>query len=123
MFKKLNIKDRYTDCKYCSYVGCCNARLNHGELLGHWVWVVQFYKSKLSLTKAYKRLENKLTALDYSKITDVEVEGIDFKDYPDFCDAFIARADYKGKPMTDAQLERLNQDYDYLYNRIVERIY
>ena len=26
--------------------------------------------------------------IDFSKITNVEVDGIDTKDYPDFCDAF-----------------------------------
>ncbi len=30
--------------------------------------------------------------LDYSQIEDVEVDGIDTRDYPDFCDAFIAAA-------------------------------
>ena len=30
--------------------------------------------------------------LDYTKIEDVEVDGIDTSDYPDFCDAYIATA-------------------------------
>ena len=28
--------------------------------------------------------------LDYSKVHDIEVDGIDTRDYPDFCDAYIA---------------------------------
>lgn len=43
--------------------------------------------------------------LDYAKISDVEVDGIDTADYPDFCDAFIAYAEYDGKEMTDEQLD------------------
>ena len=39
--------------------------------------------------------------LDYAKISDVEVDGIDTADYPDFCDAFIAYAEYDGKEMPD----------------------
>ena len=53
--------------------------------------------------------------MDYKLIDNVKVEGIDTKDYPDFCDAFIASADYDGEPMTDEQLEELNNDRDYVY--------
>jgi hypothetical protein len=27
--------------------------------------------------------------MDFNKITDVQIEGIDMTDYPDFCDAYI----------------------------------
>ena len=53
--------------------------------------------------------------LDYAKISDVEVDGIDTADYPDFCDAFIAYAEYDGKEMTDEQLDTLNEDSDFVY--------
>ncbi len=36
--------------------------------------------------------------MDYKLIDNIEVDGIDTKDYLDFCDAFIASADYNGKP-------------------------
>jgi hypothetical protein len=35
--------------------------------------------------------------LDYTKIEDVEVDGIDTSDYPDFSDAYIAAATYKNR--------------------------
>ncbi len=72
-----------------------------------------------SITKLYRRF----TALDYTRIEDVEVDGIDTRDYPDFCDAFIASATYKGRPMSERELDRLNEDYDFLYDCIVDRIY
>jgi len=53
--------------------------------------------------------------MDYSKIINIKVDRIDFNDYPDFCDAFIASADYDGKPMTDEQLDELNEDTDFVY--------
>jgi hypothetical protein len=53
--------------------------------------------------------------MDYKKIDNIEVDGIDTKDYPDFCDAFIASADYDGEPMTDGQLDELNEDSDFVY--------
>lgn len=61
--------------------------------------------------------------LDYSKISDVVVEGIDYNDYPDFCDAYIADAMYGGVPMTDEQLEELNKDSDFVYSAILKKLY
>ena len=61
--------------------------------------------------------------LDYTKIEDVEVDGIDTSDYPDFCDAYIASATYKGREMTDEELDTLNEDGSYVYDRITDKIY
>ena len=61
--------------------------------------------------------------LDYTKIEDVEVDGIDTSDYPDFCDAYIAAATYKGRAMTDQELGALNEDGSYIYDRIADKIY
>ena len=60
---------------------------------------------------------------DYSKISGVKVEGIDYNDYPDFCDAFISEADYDGEPMNDKQIEELNEDYDFVYDEIIKHIF
>ena len=49
--------------------------------------------------------------MNYKLITNVEVDGVDIKDYPDFCDAFISSADYNGKPMTEFQLDQLSDDF------------
>jgi len=61
--------------------------------------------------------------MDYSKITNVEVDGIDTRDYPDFCDAFISAADYDGEPMTSEQLDELNEDYDFVYDEVIKQIF
>ena len=58
--------------------------------------------------------------MDYKKIDNIEVDGIDTKDYPDFCDAYIVSADYDGVPMTDEQLDELNEDGDYVYGHIMD---
>ena len=39
--------------------------------------------------------------LDLTKIEDIEFDGIDYYDCPDFCDAFILSATYKGRDMTE----------------------
>ena len=61
-----------------------------------------------------------LKTMDYKKIDNIEIDGIDTKDYPDFCDAYISSADYDGKPMTDEQLDELNEDGDYVYGHIMD---
>ncbi|MBC8475091.1 MAG: hypothetical protein H8D53_01465 [Bacteroidetes bacterium] len=61
--------------------------------------------------------------MDYKKIDNIEVDGIDSKDYPDFCDAYISSADYDGVPMTDEQLDELNEDRDYVYGHIMDYLY
>ena len=61
--------------------------------------------------------------IDYKLIEDVEVDGIDYADYPDFCDAFIASAIYDGKPMSDEMLDELNEDYDFVYESITNYIF
>ena len=58
--------------------------------------------------------------MDYKKIDNIEIDGIDTKDYPDFCDAYISSADYDGIPMTDEQLDELNEDGDYVYEHIMD---
>lgn len=61
--------------------------------------------------------------LDYSKITNIEFDGIDHKDYPDYCDAYILSADYDGEEMTDEQIEMLNEDRDFVYDALMNYLY
>ncbi len=56
-------------------------------------------------------------------ITNVKFEGIDHKDYPDYCDAYIVSADYNGEPMTDEQIEDLAQDTGLVYDLLIEYLY
>jgi hypothetical protein len=61
--------------------------------------------------------------LDVSKVSNVVVEGIDYSDYPDFCDAYICSADYEGQPMTEEQLDELNDEHDFVYQQVMGRIF
>ena len=61
--------------------------------------------------------------MDYKKIDNIEIDGIDTKDFPDFCDAYISSADYDGVPMTDEQLDELNKDGDYVYGHIMDYLF
>jgi hypothetical protein len=52
--------------------------------------------------------------LDYEKISNVFVGGIDMEDYPDFCDAYIESADYDNRDMTDEEVEILPEDGSFI---------
>jgi len=68
----------------------------------------------------WRALFSRTIALDYSKIDMVEVDGIDTRDYPEFTDAFIGYAEYDGVEMTDEQYDVLNEDYDYVHEKVFE---
>ena len=61
--------------------------------------------------------------IDLSQVEGVEIDGINPRDYPDFCDAFILEASYKGREMTDEELEALNEDSDFVYEQVMEHLY
>jgi len=61
--------------------------------------------------------------LDYKLIDNLEFDGIDRRDCPDFCDAYITSADYDGKEMTDEQLDVINEDADYIHEQLQEYLY
>lgn len=48
-------------------------------------------------------------------VVDVEVDGIDPADYPDFCDAFVAAAYWAdtGEALTEEELDALNADCSF----------
>jgi hypothetical protein len=72
--------------------------------------------SKLPVNKWVSRI-------DTSQVEDIEIDGINPRDYPDFCDAFILEATYKGREMTDEELEALNEDSDFVYDKVMESLY
>lgn len=60
--------------------------------------------------------------MDYTKITDIEFDGINHRDAPDYCDAFIKSASYDGKEMNEEQLELINDDADFVHEKLIEYI-
>ena len=52
--------------------------------------------------------------LDYSKINNVKIGGLDMADYPDFCDAYIESADYGDRELTEDELNILNEDSEFI---------
>ena len=61
--------------------------------------------------------------MDKSKITAIEFEDVDTSDYPDFCDAYISAAELDGVTMTEDELIELNEDSDFVYNKLLNHIF
>lgn len=61
--------------------------------------------------------------MNYDLIDNIELDGIDTNDYPDFCDAFIVSADYDGVEMTEEQLEALNEDYSFVHDCVYNHLF
>ena len=52
------------------------------------------------------------------------VDGIDMKDYPDFCDAYFSEGCYlDGTPLPDDVLEELSEDGDLVHEMVFEQLY
>jgi hypothetical protein len=61
--------------------------------------------------------------IDFTKIDNVELEGIDYNDAPDFCDAYIASCDIDGIPATEEELEIINNNGEFVYDQVEKHIY
>ena len=58
------------------------------------------------------------------KIENIDVDGIDYADYPDFCDAFICYAEWDdGTELTDEELNTLNEDRELVYEEVIKRVF
>ncbi len=65
-----------------------------------------------------------LDKLDFKKIDNLEFDGIDFSDYPDFVDAYLVSADYDGEEMTEEQIDYINDEYrDFVYEQVYDSIF
>jgi hypothetical protein len=60
------------------------------------------------------------------KVVDIEIEDIDPRDYPDFCDAYVSHAVWEdtGEELTDAELTELaDVCADQVYEEILSWVY
>ena len=60
--------------------------------------------------------------LDLKKIEVNEME-INYNDYPDFTDSFILSASYEDRELSDEELDWLNEDSDFIYEMVIERLF
>lgn len=58
--------------------------------------------------------------IDFSKIDNIDFDGIDHSDYPDYCDAYILSCDIDGVEATEEQLNEINEDRDFVYEKLFD---
>tara|TARA_R100000541_G_scaffold13752_2_gene23064 strand:+ start:2067 stop:2252 length:186 start_codon:yes stop_codon:yes gene_type:complete len=61
--------------------------------------------------------------MNYDLINNIELDGIDTNDYPDFSDAYIVSAEYDGEAMSDEQIDNLNDDYDFVHDCVYAELF
>lgn len=62
--------------------------------------------------------------INLEKIDNIEFSGIDTKDAPDFCDAFIESADMNGIEMSEEELDDLNENHpEFVHEKLIEFLY
>ncbi len=104
-------------CKFCTYAGC------DGGLVGHSKFSAWLFWRRHGIPVQVRRFKSWITSLDYSKIQDIEIDGLNHRDAPDYVDAYISSATYRGQPMSEKQLDRLNQDSDFVYRCVMNYLY
>lgn len=59
------------------------------------------------------------------KLINIEVDGIDYSDYPDFVDAYITYAEHEnGTPLTELELDDINSNHpDIVYDAVFDHLY
>lgn len=81
------------------------------------------FQCSMDELRPFNTVEKPVIEFDYSKISNVMVEGIDMEDYGDFCDASITSADYDGEPMTEDQIEALNENSEFVNQSVFAQLY
>lgn len=62
--------------------------------------------------------------IDLTKVSNLDFEDIDHKDYPDFCDAFVISADYEDREMTEEELDDLNDNYrEFVHEKLFDYLF
>jgi len=54
----------------------------------------------------------------------IELGGINHSDAPDYCDVYVEYAEHEdGTPLTDEELDKLSDDQEFVYDRLMEQLY
>jgi len=61
--------------------------------------------------------------MNYDLIDNIELDGIDTNDYPDFSDAYVVSADYDGEAMTELMIEEINEDYSFIHDCVYNQLF
>ena len=57
-----------------------------------------------------------------AQVNDIQIDDIDHRDYPDYCDAYIMTAKVEGRMATDEELDQMNDDGQFRYDTVMEYV-
>ena len=82
-------------------------------------------QGRIAKTDTIFNKEKVMATLNGRKVIDIEVDGVDSKDYPDFADAYFSYACYEdGTPLTDEELVKLaDQNGDVLFDKAYDSLH
>ena len=61
--------------------------------------------------------------VDYRKVSNVEIEGINTLDAPDYVDAYISYCEIGGREATSEELDIINNDSQFVYEQVDKYLY
>jgi hypothetical protein len=64
-----------------------------------------------------------IKVIDFHQVTDIEFDDVCHADYPDYCDAYISSATYKGRPATEQELDLINDNSSFVHEELWNFIY
>ena len=64
-----------------------------------------------------------MKTIDLSKVKYMEFDGIDMADYPDFCDAYLVYGEIDDRPLTDSEIDHINDNHpDFVNENVYDSI-
>ena len=79
-------------------------------------------KSKMKHIQLFENFGDK-PEVDFTKIDNIEFDGVDTNDAPDFSNAFIMSCDIDGRPATEEELDIINDNSEFVYNALMDHLY
>jgi hypothetical protein len=61
--------------------------------------------------------------INLKQIDNIEFDQVDHKDHPDYADAYILSADMNGIEMTEEELDELNEDREFVHEKLIEYLF
>lgn len=74
----------------------------------------------VNLGKTNNLIIMQTSKLNTEMIDNIVFENVDRNDHPDYSDVFISHAEVNGVPLTDKELDELNQDSSFVHERLLE---
>jgi hypothetical protein len=82
-------------------------------------------QGRIAKTDTIFNKEKVMATINGRNVVDIEVDGVDSRDYPDFSDAYFSYACYEdGTPLTDDELNKFTEDNgDLLYKKAYDSLH